>query len=107
MSDSFDAIFDAFTTIEGAFPDAFQAAAGNAEKSRVKAVRDTARDAKDEALGKLFDESDAHVASLTSELQAANDQMSADLDGLKQVSVFLNLATSAANLAASLAALAA
>jgi hypothetical protein len=105
-SPSFAAIDDAYTAIQATFPDVYSAASA-ADKPAVLQARNTARDARDDALNKLFASTDARVASLTTQLQASVTAMNADLDGLKDVAKFLDLAASAAKLAGQLARLAA
>jgi hypothetical protein len=102
----FDAIDQAWTLIDAAFPGAY-ANASPEQRQAVAATRAIARDAWCAALNKVSQDSDPSVQQLTERLAAANQEMGADAGALKQVCRFLSLATSAAKSAAGLAALAA
>ena len=103
---SFKMIQDTWFELRRRFDDANQRLTTKAERDRLLADRDGARDAYYAALGKTFDEQDAFVKKTKKELADVSAEMKRELQSLKTMADVLKAVSAAVKLAAALAGMA-
>jgi hypothetical protein len=103
---SFNLIEDNWFTLRRSFDDAQQRLNTKADRDRLLADRDGARDAYYVARGKDFDEQDAFIKKTKKELKDAINYMKAELETLQNMANVLKAISSATKLAAALAGMA-
>ena len=106
-ADNKKAIADTFLTLDRNFSKLYAACTTDAERMQLTALRDGARDTFWAAQAKSLSDSHEVVVQLREQLNAANSQVVAQLQGLIQIVQALKLIAEAVKTAAALASLAA
>jgi hypothetical protein len=106
-ADNQQAITDTFFTLDRNFSNLYAACTTDAQRTQLTALRDGARDTFWAAQAKNLSDSHEVVVQLREQLNAANNKVAAELQGLIQIVQVLKLIAEAVKTAAALASLAA